>query len=134
MKAPAYIRPWLVDWNWGVRITFFLVLISSLMEFSSISLSQNYVMSYLGAQPEDITFGVQLAYVGIITILPVQFRLIRYFEARSYLVIFTFFSILLNIACIFNTDITLFFFIRFLQGIVVGCISGMMLVTYSQAS
>src|SRR5258705_13450368 len=114
MKATTYIRPWLVDWNWGVRITFFLILISSLMEFSSISLSQIYVMSYLGAQPEDITFGIQLAYIGIITILPIQFRFIRYFETRNYLVIFTFISILLNIACIFNTDLTLFFLIRFL--------------------
>jgi DHA2 family multidrug resistance protein len=128
MKAPAYIRPWLADWNWGVRITFFLIQISSLMEFSSISLSQNYVMSYLGAQPEDITFGAQLTYAGIITILPVHFRLIRYFETRDYLILFTLFSILLNIAFIFNTDITLFFLIRFLQGIVVGCISGMLLV------
>jgi len=127
MKAPAYIRPWLAAWNWGVRITCFLVLISALMEFASIALSQNYLTSYLGAQPEDITFAVQLTYVGILTILPIQFRFIRYFEARNYLIISTFFSILLNIACIFNTDITLFFLIRFSQGVIVGCIAGVVL-------
>ncbi|WP_432326586.1 hypothetical protein ACRQ5D_21940 [Mucilaginibacter sp. P25] len=98
------------------------------MEFASISLSQNYVLSYLGAQPEDITFSVQLCYVGILTILPVQFRFLRYFEMRNYLLILTFLSIILNIACINVSSVMAFFFIRFFQGMVVGSISGSMLI------
>jgi DHA2 family multidrug resistance protein len=128
MNTPAYIRPWLLKWNWGVRITFFLILLSSIMEFASIALSQNYVLSYLGAQPEDITLGVQLTYAAIITMLPIQFRFLKYFETRNYLLFVTFLSMVLNIAFIVNTNIMVFFFIRFFQGCAVACLSGSMLV------
>jgi DHA2 family multidrug resistance protein len=128
MNTPTYIRPWLLKWSWGVRITFFLILLSSIMEFASIALSQNYVLSYLGAQPEDITLGIQLTYAAIITTLPIQFRFLKYFETRNYLLFVTFLSILLNIAFIVNTNIMVFFFIRFFQGCAVACLSGSMLV------
>lgn len=128
MTTPEYIKPWLLRWNWGVRITLFLILLSSIMEFASIALSQNYVLSYLGAQPEDTIWGVQLTYAAIITVLPIQFRFLRYFQTRNYLLFITFISILLNVAFIINTNITIFFFIRFFQGCVVACLSGSMLV------
>ncbi|RFZ85125.1 MFS transporter [Mucilaginibacter terrenus] len=128
MNTPTYIRPWLLKWNWGIRITFFLILLSSIMEFASIALSQNYVLSYLGAQPEDITLGVQLTYAAIITTLPIQFRFLKYFETRNYLLFVTFISILLNVAFMVNTSVMAFFFIRFFQGCAVACLSGSMLV------
>jgi DHA2 family multidrug resistance protein len=119
MNQPTYLRPWLANWSWGTRIALFLLLLSAIVEFVTFSLSQNYVISYLGAQPEDVTFSIQICYAGILSALPVQARLLRWFEMKYYLLAIIMLGILLSVACIFTTDILFFFVIRFCQGIVV---------------
>ncbi|WP_431199168.1 MFS transporter [Mucilaginibacter sp. P25] len=115
-----YFKDWINDWQWGVRIALFLILLVSLMQFGMFSLTQNYMVAYLGAQPEDISFALLLCYAGIISILPVQFRFLKYFETRSYLITNILLAILLNCLCLNCQDIHIFFIIRFLQGILVG--------------
>jgi DHA2 family multidrug resistance protein len=120
MTKPVYFKSWINDWAWGVRIALFLILVCSLMQFGMFSLTQNYMIAYLGAQPEDISFALLLTYAGIISILPVQFRFLRYFEIRSYLLTNIILAIVLNALCVNCQDINLFFVFRFLQGILVG--------------
>jgi DHA2 family multidrug resistance protein len=127
MNAPAYLKPWLVEWSWGMKISLFLILLSSVVQFVSFSLSQNYVVSYLGAQPEDITFSIQLTYAGILTTIPIQARLLRYFEMKGYLMIIIFFGIVLSAACIYIDNIIYFFIVRFLQGVIICSIAASML-------
>jgi DHA2 family multidrug resistance protein len=119
MKA-VYFKEWITDWHWGVRIALFLMLLSGLVQLGMFVLTQNYMVGYLGAQPEDIQFGVMSTYAGIITVIPLQFRFFRYFETRSYLLVSTMLAILLNCLCIHCQDINLFLVIRFLQGILTG--------------
>jgi len=118
--APQYFKPWINNWEWGIRIALFVILLSALVQFGLFSLTQNYMVGLFGAQPEDITFAIQLTYVGILSILPVQFRFLRYFETRSYLLANILGGMLLCLLSIWCTDINVFFVIRFLQGIVVG--------------
>jgi DHA2 family multidrug resistance protein len=120
MAKPVYFKSWIADWQWGVRIALFLILLCSLMQFGMFSLTQNYMIAYLGAQPEDISFALLLTYAGIISILPIQFRFLRYFEIRSYLLTNIILAILINCLCVNCRDINLFFVFRFLQGILVG--------------
>jgi DHA2 family multidrug resistance protein len=120
MTKPVYFKSWINDWAWGVRIALFLILLCSLMQFGMFSLTQNYMIAYLGAQPEDISFALLLTYAGIISILPVQFRFLRYFEIRSYLLTNIISAIVLNGLCVNCQDINMFFVLRFLQGILVG--------------
>jgi DHA2 family multidrug resistance protein len=120
MTKPVYFKSWINDWAWGVRIALFLILLCSLMQFGMFSLTQNYMIAYLGAQPEDISFALLLTYAGIISILPVQFRFLRYFEIRSYLLTNIIIAIVLNGLCVNCQDINMFFVLRFLQGILVG--------------
>jgi DHA2 family multidrug resistance protein len=127
MNAPTYLKPWLSNWNWGIKITLFFILLSAVMQFVTFALSQTYVVSYLGAQPEDVTFSIQICYVGILTALPIQVRLIRYFEMKYYLICILVTGILLSIACLYINDVILFFIIRFFQGVIVCCIAGSML-------
>lgn len=127
MNAPAYLKPWLVEWNWGMKISLFLILLSAVVQFVSFSLSQNYVVSYMGAQPEDISFSIQLTYAGILTTLPVQVRLLRYFEMKGYLILIIFSGILLSAACIYIDTIIYFFIIRFLQGVIICSVAASML-------
>ncbi len=131
MNAPNYLKPWLAGWSWGVRISLFLILLSAIMQFATFALSQNYVISYLGAQPEDISFSIQICYAGILTMLPVQVRFLRYFEMKYYLLFIIFCGIVLSLACMVTTNIILFFIIRFLQGMVVCCVAASMLTLIS---
>jgi DHA2 family multidrug resistance protein len=117
---PVYFKDWITGWTWGVRIGLFLILLSSLSQLGMFVLTQNYMVGYLGAQPEDISFAVMSTYAGIITVIPVQFRLFRYFETRSYLLVSLMLDILLNCLCLHCQDINLFLVIRFLQGILTG--------------
>ncbi|WPU91579.1 hypothetical protein SNE25_19880 [Mucilaginibacter sabulilitoris] len=128
MKTPAYFKPWLAEWNLGGIIILFIILLSGVVQFAAFGLSQTYVISYLGAQPEDITFAIQLTYIAIIVILPVQFRFLRRFEIRDYLTINLFIGILLSIICMYTTNIMLFFIIRFFQGVIICISSGSILV------
>lgn len=120
MTKPIYFKSWINDWQWGVRIALFLILLSSLMQFGMFALTQSYMVAYLGAQPEDISFALLLTYAGIISILPIQFRFLRYFETKTYLLTNIVLGIILNYLCANCRDINMFFLFRFLQGILVG--------------
>jgi DHA2 family multidrug resistance protein len=117
---PVYFKDWITGWHWGVRIALFLLLLSSLSQLGMFVLTQNYMVGYLGAQPEDISFAVMATYAGIITVIPLQFRFFRYFQARSYLLLSLILAIFLNALCIYCKDINLFLVIRFFQGILTG--------------
>jgi DHA2 family multidrug resistance protein len=119
MKS-VYFKDWVAGWEWVSRIGLFLLLLSALVQLGMFVLTQNYMVSYLGAQPEDIWFAVMATYAGIITILPVQFRFLRYFETRSYLLFNIMTAIILNVLCIHCQDIFLFLCIRFVQGVFAG--------------
>ncbi|MEN0053249.1 MAG: MFS transporter [Mucilaginibacter sp.] len=116
MKS-AYFKNWITGWHWGVRIALFMILLSGLVQLGLFVLTQNYMVSYLGAQPEDIQFGVMSTYAGIITVLPLQFRFFKYFQTRSYLLASITLAVVLNFVCLYCQDITLFLIIRFFQGI-----------------
>jgi len=117
---PVYFKDWITGWHWGIRIALFLLLLSSLSQLGMFVLTQNYMVGYLGAQPEDISFAVMATYAGIITVIPLQFRFFRYFQARSYLILSLLLAICLNALCIYCRDINLFLVIRFFQGILTG--------------
>lgn len=117
---PLYFKDWITGWHWGVRIALLMLLLSGLVQLGMFVLTQNYMVGYLGAQPEDIQFSVMATYAGIITVIPLQFRFFRYFDTRGYLLVSTILEILLNFLCIHCQDINLFMVIRFFQGILTG--------------
>lgn len=128
MKRPEYFKAWITEWDWGVRIALFLILLSALVQFGMFALTQNYVIAALGVQPEDISYALMLTYAGIISILPVQFRFLKYFETRTYLIANIILAISLNLLCIHCEHIYFFFIIRFLQGVLVGNIAACILI------
>lgn len=111
-----------------VRVLLLVILFSAIAQFASFSIIQAHVISFYGAQPEDIPFALQIAYVGIIATLPVMFRLIKYFNTRSYLIMAFLAGILLNIACLFVSDLVIFSVIRFFIGCVTCLIAGCLLI------
>jgi DHA2 family multidrug resistance protein len=120
IMKPVYFKDWIIEWHWGIRIALFLMLLSGLVQLGMFVLTQNYMVAYLGAQPEDIQFAVMSTYAGIITVIPLQFRFFRYFETRSYLLFSMMLAILLNCLCRYIQDVNFFLAIRYLQGILTG--------------
>src|SRR5690349_3442211 len=105
MKTQLHLKPWLANWSLGLRIVLFLILLSALVQFVAFSLNQTYILSYFGAQPEDITFSIQITYVGILASLPILLRFSQYFEMKVILVSALMLSILLSIASLLTTDL-----------------------------
>lgn len=128
MEQTIYFNNWIGRSPGVVRFLLILVLFAAITQFASFGLIQAHVISFYGAQPEDISFAFQITYVGIIATLPVQFRLVRYFNTRSYLLTAFLAGILLNIGCLFVQDLVLFCILRFLTGIVTCLIAGCMLI------
>lgn len=110
------------------RLSLVLVLFAAIAQFASFGLIQAHVVSFYGAQPEDISFALQITYAGIITTLPVQFRLVKYFNTRTYLLAAFLTGILLNIGCLFVHDLVVFFVLRFLTGVITCIVAGCMLI------
>src|ERR1044072_3035293 len=110
------------------RVSLVLILFAAIAQFASFGLIQAHVVSFYGAQPEDISFALQIAYAGIITTLPVQFRFVKYFNTRTYLLTAFFVGILINIGCLFVHDLFLFAILRFFTGVVTCVIAGCLLL------
>jgi len=121
----------------ALQLMLFLVMLSGIVQFAAFAMSQQYLIAAMGAQSEDITFALQMSYVGILAMLPLHFRLIRYFQVRNYLISAISMGIVLSVACMYTTDLVTFDILRFFQGCVVCMICGtmlMMLSTYLKAS
>lgn len=80
MDKNIYFKEWIHKWNLGMRTALFLILLFTIIQFSLFSLTQNYVVSYFGAQPEDVTFSIQVTYISLLFTLPLQIR----FELFQY--------------------------------------------------
>jgi DHA2 family multidrug resistance protein len=111
-----------------VRVSLIVIVFAAIAQFASFALIQAHVIPFYGAQSEDISFALQIAYAGVITTLPIQFRLVRYFNTRTYLLTAFLIGIALNLGCMYTQDLVLFAVIRFLTGVITCIIAGCMLI------
>ena len=127
MDKNIYFKEWIHKWNLGMRTALFLILLFTIIQFSLFSLTQNYVVSYFGAQPEDVTFSIQVTYISLLFTLPLQIRFLNYFNTKKYLISVLLIGIILNLVSMKTTEIEVFIFLRFLQGMIISLIAGGML-------
>jgi len=127
MDRNIYFKEWIHNWNWGMRTALFLILMFTIVQFSLFSLTQNYVVSYFGAQPEDVTFSIQVTYISLLFTLPLQIRFLNYFNTKKYLITVLLVGIILNLLSMKTTEIEVFILLRFLQGMIISFIAGGML-------
>jgi DHA2 family multidrug resistance protein len=105
-----------------------LILLISLAQFASFTLIQNHVTAFYGAQTEDISMAVLSTYAGIVTMLPIQFRLLRYFTMKKYLLTVFSLGIAINFGSFITHDLVVFIVLRFFQGNIVAIGAGSMLI------
>lgn len=128
MAQAIYFNNW-VNRHLGLaRVSLVLILFVGIAQFASFALIQAHVISFYGAQSEDISFALQITYAGIITTLPVQFRLTRYFNTRTYLLTTFLAAILLNTGCLYVQDLVVFCVLRFFIGVTTCMVVGCMLI------
>ncbi|WP_433836220.1 MFS transporter [Flavobacterium anhuiense] len=125
---PSYFKQWITAYPVLMRVCLYFILLSGLAPFGIFAMTSTYALSLAGAQPEDMSFALLVTYVGILVTLPVQFRFLRYFETRSYLLLNIIAGILLSAACMSISDMIFFTIIRFFQGIIICNIAGCMLI------
>src|SRR5690606_22811866 len=82
-----------------------------------------------GSEAEDISFAFQMTYVGILSIMPMQFRFLRRFDRRNYLLAALLAGILLNLGSFYTRDLAVFSVLRYFVGICTCLVAGCMLVT-----
>src|SRR5690606_32738431 len=113
MKQAVYFKDWIRPNIELTRIGLVLILFAAMAQFASFGVIQTHVTSFYGAQSEDISFAFQIAFVGIISTLPIQFRTQRYFNIRNYLLIAFLSGILLDIGCMITYNLIIFMVFRF---------------------
>lgn len=128
MESPTYFKPYFADNKISILLLLLCILFTSLAQFASFALIQNYVIGAFGAQPEEISLSLQITYLGILVGLPLQFRFQRYFNTKVYLLTALSCGVIINYCSIATTDIYIFTFLRFLQGLVTAIIAGNMLI------
>lgn len=124
---PEILKPWTKNWEWLVRISLFLMLMSALIQFGTFALTQSYLVSLMGFQTEDVSFILYMTYIGILATLPVQYRFLAYFESKSYLLFNMMLGMALSIASMHCDTLVPFLIIRFFQGVVIANIAGSIL-------
>lgn len=128
MKTHPFLNSKAMQYKGLTLILLILILFISLAQFSSFALIQQHLISYYGVEPEDVSMSVMAMYAGILSFLPIQFRLLRYFTMRNYLMIGFLLGILINFGSFATHDIIVFIVLRFFQGIVVATSVGCMLI------
>lgn len=128
MRSNIYFKTWINKYPGLTRICLILILFAGMAQFASFGLIQAHVISFYGAQSEDISFAFQISYAGIISFLPIQFRTQRYFNTRNYLIIAFLIGIFLNLGCMATQNLVLFSFLRFFMGAVTCTISACVLI------
>ncbi|VTR41134.1 MFS transporter [Sphingobacterium thalpophilum] len=128
MRKAIYFNKWISPHVGLTRIGLVLILFAAMAQFASFGLIQAHVMSFYGAESEDISFAFQITFAGIISTLPVQFRTQRYFNIRTYLLIAFIAGILLNLGCLFTHDLIIFSVLRFFIGVATCIVAGSILI------
>lgn len=128
MREHPFLNSKAIQYKGLTFVLLILILLISLAQFSSFALIQQHLISYYGVEPEDVSMSIMAMYAGILTFLPIQFRLLRYFTMRNYLIIGFLMGILINFGSFATHDSIIFTVLRFFQGIIVATSVGCMLI------
>ncbi|RAJ08360.1 DHA2 family multidrug resistance protein [Chitinophaga skermanii] len=122
-KIPVF-KSWVTEWM--ARAIIFAILMTSLFGFALFS-SPITVMGYYGVQPTDVQYAMVVIYGSTVAFLALDFRLVKYFAPKKYLLIALAVNVVCAVACFYLKDWTLFVVCQFVQGITCALMSGIVL-------
>lgn len=122
-KIPVF-KPWVTEWV--ARSVIFAILLTSLFSFSFYG-SAPAVIGFYGVQPTDVQYGMIVIYGSTVAFLALDFRIIKYFAPRKYLLMAIAANALCAVSCFYSRSWSLFIICQFVQGITCALMSGIML-------
>lgn len=124
-KSIPMFKEWVPEWL--VRIIIFIILLSSAMGFFVYANNTASVMGYYGVEPADVQFSIVLMYASIASFLALDFRTIKFFTTKKYLLSGLFINALCYIVCFYSKNWHLFLLCRFILGIACALITSIVL-------
>ncbi|MCJ7932512.1 MAG: MFS transporter [Chryseobacterium sp.] len=122
-QIPVF-RPWVSEWT--ARSVIFAILMTSLFAFTIYS-SPVTVMGFYGVQPADVQYGMAVIYGSTVAFLALDFRMVKYFAPRKYLIMALATNAACSVVCFYSKDWTVFVICQFVQGITCALMSGIVL-------
>ncbi|AZB32619.1 MFS transporter [Chryseobacterium bernardetii] len=117
-------KPWVTEWM--ARAVIFIILMTCLFSFAFYS-SPAAAMGFYGIQPTDVQYGMVVMYGSTVAFLALDFRIVKYFAVRRYLLIALAINAICSVICFHFKDWILFVICQFLQGITCALMSGIVL-------
>ncbi len=117
-------KTWVTEWT--ARFVIGCILMTCLFSFAFYS-SPSVVMGYYGVQPADVQYGMVVVYGSTVAFLALDFRIVKYFAPRKYLLAALTVNSLCSVLCYHFKNWTLFVSCQFLQGITCALMSGIVL-------
>ena len=122
-QIPVF-KSWVSEWV--ARSVIFAILMTCLFSFAFYS-SPVTVMGFYGIQPTDVQYGMVVIYGSTVAFLALDFRMVKYFAPRKYLMIALAINAIGSVICFHARDWTLFIIYQFVQGITCALMSGIVL-------
>lgn len=122
-KIPVF-KPWVSEWM--ARSVIFAILMACLFGFAFYG-SPAAAMGYYGIQPTDVQYGMVVIYGSTVAFLALDFRIVKYFAPRKYLMMALAINAICSVLCFHSKDWTLFVICQFVQGITCALMSGIVL-------
>lgn len=122
-KIPVF-KPWVSEWL--AIFVILAILITSLFNFAFYS-SPVAAMGFYGVQATDVQYGMVVIYGSTVAFLALDFRIVKYFVPRKYLLIALTVNAICSAICFHFKDWTLFVICQFFQGITCALMSGIVL-------
>jgi DHA2 family multidrug resistance protein len=120
----SVFKPWVSEWM--ARSVISAILMTCLFNFAFYG-SPAATMGFYGIQPSDVQFGMVVIYGSTVAFLALDFRIVKYFAPRKYLLTALTVNAACSIICFHFKDWTLFLISQFLQGITCALMSGIVL-------
>lgn len=114
MKLSTF-KEWVPDYL--IRITIFLLLFPALATFAFYYSNTAETIGFYGIETSDVQYSVLLMYAGLVSFLPLDDRLVKFFSLRRYLLLGVTINIITFIVCASTRDLAVFFICRFIQGV-----------------
>ncbi|PSL29131.1 MFS transporter [Chitinophaga ginsengisoli] len=122
-KIPVF-KPWVSEWM--ARSVIFAILMTCLFSFAFYS-SPVAAMGFYGIQPADVQYAMVVVYGSTVAFLALDFRIVKYFAPRKYLIMALAVNATCSIICFHVKSWSLFVICQFVQGIICALMSGIVL-------
>jgi MFS family permease len=108
-------KQWVPEWL--ARAVIFGILLTSLLGFGLYSSNAESAMGYYGIEPTDVLFSVVLMYAAGVSFFALDFRIVKYFSPRKYILAAITLNFITWLVCFYTKHVGLFMVCRFIQGI-----------------